>query len=141
MKKEEYDILGLKKTKEGKSYDTIKKEINNLELFQKETKTNKKIIIKQQREINKLNNKIDKLNKKIFNFGLRDKSKKETKNIILEDLNKVIATVSFSTVPKQEIKVLCNLKIKKLNCILNHLKRYEIIKESRKNGVIYYKKC
>ena len=140
MKKEELDVLGIKKTKEGKSYKQIRKEINDLEGFQKETKSDKKIIVKQQRQIDKLENKIEKLNKKIFNLGLKSEIK-ETKNITLGDLNKVIATVSFDTVPKQEIKALCDLGIKELNCILNFLKRNNIVEESRKNGVTYYKKC
>lgn len=142
MKKEEFDILGIKKSKEGKSYGQIKKEINQLEDFQKECKSDKKVIIKQRNLIEKLGKKIIKLEKEIFNLGLRDDGEdKESKNVTVGDLRKVVSIVLCDTVPEQEIRALCNMDLKKTKIALNYLKRTNQIIEERTKGVSYYKKC
>lgn len=144
MKKEEYDILGLKKLKEGKSYKQIREEINELESFQKECKSDKKIIVKQNNQIERMAKKIEKLQKEIFNLGLKGETDIEvigSKKVTIGDLRKVVSVVSCDTVPEQEIRVLCNMDLKKTKIALNYLMRTNQIVEERKSGVTYYKKC
>ncbi len=139
MKKEEEDFLILKKTREGRNYNQIRKEFYDLNNFQKEMKSDKKIIVNQDKDINKLNKKIEQLEKKIFSYGLENNEKSE-KNVTLGDLTKIIATVSLDMVPKQEIKALCNLERKKIDCALNFLVRNKVIQELKRGGISFYGK-
>lgn len=143
MKREEYDILGLKKRAEGKSSKQITKEINNLENFGQQIKVDKKIIVKQAKQIEKLEEKIEKQNKKIFNLSLAVNSKETdentTKNITLNDLKRIISMVkSEEGLGKKEIKEACNITHKKIGCGISFLLRNKLIEEKIKNGQKYY---
>jgi len=41
-------------------------------------------------------------------------------------------------VPKQELRALCKLEDGKLDCAINFLKRNNLVKEERSNGLFYY---
>lgn len=145
MKKEEIDILGLKKRAEGKSYKQIREEINNINNFSKEIKTDKKLIEKQYKIIIKLEKQIEKYKKKIFNLSLVKQSKRinsprQSVELTLSELKKINYVIKDSNgIIKKDIKELCNLKEKKITRALSFLKRNKIISEVFLNGLKHYK--
>jgi len=133
--------LGLKKYKEGKDHNTIKKEINFINEFQRDMKETKKLIIKKDKEIETLKNKIKKLQKELFDKKLYEETKtKRNNSVSLGELNKIIALVSEEKLPGHEIKNLCNLNQNKLGRALSFLIKDDIIEESKKCGMKLYKK-
>lgn len=71
MKKEEAKTLIVKKESEGKSQEQIKKELNHVDTFIKETKSNLREIVRLNKVIEKQEKEIDKLKKEIFNLKLK----------------------------------------------------------------------
>lgn len=139
MKQEERDILGIKKKKEGKSVEQIREEIYYLDDFQREMKSDKKIIFKLNNDNEKLQKKIEALNKKIFNYELT-KDTIQTKAIRLGELNKIIALTDSDKLPKSELRALCNMTIEKVNCATSFLVKYNIIEETIIKGAKFYGK-
>lgn len=142
MKKEEIDILGIKKIHEGKSSKQIKEEINNLYNFNREVKSDKKLIVKQHKQIKKLERELNKNKKELFNLKLEQSMKPKDDELTLSDLKKVACLIKEENIgiPKAEIKSLCQIGNKKLDCGLSFLKRNKIINEVIKQGMKYYKK-
>jgi predicted RNase H-like nuclease (RuvC/YqgF family) len=78
MLKEEVRMLLIKKEKENKPPSQIKKEINNINQFQMDIKSQTKEIIRLNKIIKEKDNKINKLEKELFN--LRFEEDKNAKN-------------------------------------------------------------
>ena len=128
MKKEEIDILGIKKSKEGKSQKQIYKEIKNLYNFDREVKLDKKLIVKQQRIIKKLEKEIQKQKKEIFDLKIKEDTTPKG-DLTLSELKKITCLIKEENIglPRAEIKSLCQIKSDKLDCGLSFLKRNKII--------------
>jgi len=135
MKKEEIDILGIKKSKEGKSFSQIQKEINDLNNFQYNLCENKKVIFSQKDLINKQQREIDKLRKRVMELELSQSTKKEDN---IGELGKILELTTNERVPKQELRALCKLEKEKFEQIIKFLKKNRLVKEERSKGLFYY---
>ena len=143
MKKEEVEVLGLKKTKEGKSYREIKKEISNVMKTSNGIKLNERLLARKEREIMKLNKKIEKLQDKLFQEGLNkemEQEKPNKKKVTLSQINKLLSLIkSESKTPKGELRDLVGLTKEQIDRALTFLKRNKLITEISNNGQKLYK--
>lgn len=139
MKKEEVDFLGIKKVKEGKDYNQIKKEISQINNYQENIKTDKKLFIRQSKVIEEQSRKIDSLTKKLMSSELNSYGDKKD-YIAIGDLDKILSFTTNERVPKQELRALCKLEKKQFESAITFLKKYKLIKEEKDNGLSYYQR-
>ncbi len=138
MKREEKDFLGLKKRSEGKSYDQSTQEIRDLIEYQKEIKDTKKLLIQKDKIIDKLTKELDKVKKNAVSENLIVKEEKGNKSVTLGDLNKILALLADTELPRGEVKALCLLTDAKIDCAVSFLKRHKLITERVSAGMKFY---
>lgn len=143
MKKEEVQVLGLKKSKEGKSYSEIKEELLRVDDYCKEVKSDKKLIERLYKRITETEKKLERKNKEIFNLKLKLDAKdpeKDSKNLSLNDLKKIMMLIKAEEgISKKEICETLYFNNKKINCGLTFLVRNKLIEDVSKHSQKYYK--